>query len=498
MYKSRASQGLTIAKEEESSREAVKYGLLANKNSLLFTKLPNSLFSSTPQTPPSSPVEGSFSNAVQCCSSTQHNLSGHSTQEANRKPSTASTISSSSSFLSLRSWTSNTTKGSSIFSSFSASTPTVNVVPASCTKSKPKTSSFSVKPANLGGNPLCPNQLAILDLVTYYDVVNMCVSARTSPIVKIDHSNVTYTDSLARSSFHSTKASNRLHASTSTCAHQQLSSAAEPNADAISSRRKNTRRIRKFVMSKDVSLNCFERKFLHKLMLECFESPFDDDFEYVAPQQSRRASAPSLMTSDSNSNITEHSRGSESTHLTSPEISQSISDQGEDKLSIDDACLHVELVHSVDHGNLHALLTNILNSSNAPDSPSSASKQPLQQSHSDTSSSSPWVASIHPNYSNPSSTMTLTQAKKKQMYDTYINSASSSKKSSSPNKSSLRYQSFDEALLSSTNSGSPALGKTACMQPTTPLATQTLNIAPATAGLKASRSNMWGKRIAIF
>lgn len=81
---------------------------------------------------------------------------------------------------------------------------------------------------------------AILDLLQYYHVVNMCTSARVSKS-KALLTHITYSTTTAEQG-------------------------------------PSTRRIRRFIMDPNVSLLTFDRDFLNNLMLERFESPFNDDF----------------------------------------------------------------------------------------------------------------------------------------------------------------------------------------------------------------------------
>lgn len=352
----------TINAEMENS--SFKYGLLANNNSLLFTKFPTSLFSSTPLTPPSSPVQSTFSQEFSiskdcgCDPLDKDMICTPSVSSATSK--------SSSSFLSLKSFASSTSKAFSLSSSFSFSSSTTSF---STSSSIPVTKKDAqVKPQNLGGKPLCPTQLAILDLVTYFDVVNMCVSARTSPVITIENSNIKYTDSLEPSRMKLTSGNPKIRKN-SACSINSDSS--QVFSDQSRPKRKNIRRIRKFLMSQDVSLACFERKFLQKLMLECFESPFDDEYEYPGPQSITPASpiaSSSYFSSTkfdfSNTNINNINTSLSNTTAVSPDMS--------------DSCLHIELIHPVEHGNLHAMLTSILHKDKRNENLSTQIAPPIQ------------------------------------------------------------------------------------------------------------------------
>lgn len=368
-----------------ADKESVQYGLLANKNSLLFTKLPNSLFMSHTTTPSSSPVDisplhqtcpcyqdmnQSFDN---CTVSTKFSKSNYAfkphTQTAQDstlskslpQPSQSTNkIPPSKSFSSLKGFTSRTaSKASSLFSSLSGSSSTTSL--DSLAPAERRKVASKVSPPNLGGKPLCPTQLAILDLVTYFDVVNMCVCAKTSPPIKIEHSDVNYTNSLQQSSLAS-----------ASCRSSQVpvvpQSISKKQVLAHPYNRKNIRKIRRFIMDKNVSICCFERQFLYKLMLECFENPFEDSnepLEVVASQSNYTTdlgshSNASGFSKDISKDDARPEQLAFNVKTQSPFHKSSIENTKMEYNELGDPCLHVELIHPVEHGNLYYMLSNIL------------------------------------------------------------------------------------------------------------------------------------------
>lgn len=366
--------------------EPVQYGLLANKNSLLFTKLPNSLFMSHTMTPSSSPVDASplhqtcpcyqdmnqsFENCTVSTKFFKNNYAFKShtppTQNSTLSKSlpqpsqSTNTIPPSKSFSSLKGITSRTaSKASSLFSLLSGSSSTTSLdslIPAERRKVASK-----VSPPNLGGKPLCPTQLAILDLVTYFDVVNMCVCAKTSPPIKIEHSDVNYTNSLQQSSLASAN-----WRSSQVSVMPQSVSKKQPVAHPYN--RKDIRKIRRFIMDKNVSICCFERQFLYKLMLECFENPFEDShepLEIVASQSNytttdlRSLPIESGFSKDISKNDASPEQLAFNVKAQSPFHKSSIESTKLEYNELGDPCLHVELIHPVEHGNLYYMLSNIL------------------------------------------------------------------------------------------------------------------------------------------
>lgn len=369
----------------------IKYSLLANKNKLLFTKLPNALFS-TPQTPPSTPVSETFQ--IGTCCDTQHTVNSPSPRA--QTPVSGSIFSKISNMpiFDPRSWsffnTNNFFSSSSSSSSFSSQDTVSNVKP----KPTLLINKHSVQPPNLGGKLLCPNQIAILDLVTYFDVVNMCVSAQTSPIVKISSSDVCYSES-----------------STSIIHQQQEQEQQEQEAaQRHLKRKKNTRKLRKFIMSKEVSLDCFERKFLHRLMLECFESPFDEDLmdssndtnpnapnvsctlstDPIPTRRLEHVQSPIVSADESSSSyqLSLHQMPSTTSLNSTKTLHMNTDDANLPKTSYydnnasssaiiqqpDDNCLHVQLVHPA--GNVHEMLTNYLSTKIPPTPMASVNSSP--------------------------------------------------------------------------------------------------------------------------
>lgn len=199
------------------------YGLLAYKNSLLFTKLPFSLFS---------------------------------------KPTTSS------------------------------SSPSIT------TKSKAK-----LNPTSLCDEPYSTTDAAILDLIQYYHLVNMCVSARVAKSEAL-MTDITY--SAAPPAVQAVVAQPMV-AETSTSS--IVTTKPVPVQTAIpprrehrdSSKQPSPRRIRRYLMRTDISLACFERSFLNELMLQHFESPFEDQpsSSSFSPSSSLAATSPSSLTSAS-------------------------------------------------------------------------------------------------------------------------------------------------------------------------------------------------------
>lgn len=153
--------------------------------------------------------------------------------------------------------------------------------------SKPASATASVvspnkpKPSKLHPSSLCDvcyseDQVAVLDLIQYYHVVNMCTNARVcASSTAVLSTNISYCDAAA---VHDQRVPPRpipvpRPATRGSTAYKTQSRQEHPSQTAHIS----ARRIRKFIMRKDISLVSFDRDFLHALMLEKFESPFSDD-----------------------------------------------------------------------------------------------------------------------------------------------------------------------------------------------------------------------------
>lgn len=179
--------------------------------------------------------------------------------------------------------------------------------------------------ACLGDAGYSKTDAAILDLIQYYHLVNMCVSARVAKSEAL-LTDITYTAAPAPAPHppHPLVADT---ASSSTTAivftkPVPVQTPAPPRKqprDPSKQSHPSPRRIRRYLMRADISLACFERSFLNELMLLHFESPFEDSSSTPSPSPaSSAASSPSTSPSTSPSSAA-------SSPLTSPTTSVSSS-----------------------------------------------------------------------------------------------------------------------------------------------------------------------------
>lgn len=452
-----------LSDDTNPEEDPVQYGLLANKNSLLFTRLPNSLFS-LHTLDFENPESRSKITGSQISSVSSHISEGqYGSQKCQcSTPNSTKTVSSSKSFSSLKGFASRTTsKASTIFSSLSFSSSTSSLK-TSISQTPKETAFAEANPRKTissdfeSRNSPCTTQLAILDLVTYFDLVNMYVCAKVSPPIKFEQSDVTYTTSLepsvlSKKSKHDDSDSRR----SSCCSSEPCPISKSENGNTARTpqsirKLKQARKIRKFMMSEDVLLTCFERKFLHKIILEYFENPFDDGYEHPVsdktepsseiaantaelslpplisllssntaqsgstpvlkmeknnsgfenseiPKQSAQSENPNLSINSftkptvqkgrtaillnqqkigQSKNTIENSLSNYSTNATSTSTNTSTTNKSARHNNtynscansivptLGDSCLHVELVHPVEHGNLHFILASILDKDN--------------------------------------------------------------------------------------------------------------------------------------
>lgn len=139
---------------------------------------------------------------------------------------------------------------------------------------KPSTASLAavskLHPQSLSPVSYCETDAAILDLIQYYHLVNMCISARVSKSHALS-TNINYTDSHLCTSPKSSQTGAAAAQTTSLSPATEASSLTSPRKKSLS-----PRKIRKFIMRPEISLLSFDREFLNQLMLQNFESPFDD------------------------------------------------------------------------------------------------------------------------------------------------------------------------------------------------------------------------------
>lgn len=166
--------------------------------------------------------------------------------------------------------------------------------------------SFSLNSSPSKLNPTClcavnysPTTAAILDLIQYYHLVNMCLSASVCKSEAAVDADIVYTEGKAFVSRANSGGGNRtevelkdsqprpepkLNISAQNLQPRLTKGRITCNTKATSSPTiitTSSRKIRKYIMSPEISLGTFDREFLHQLMLQKFESPFEDDFQVL-------------------------------------------------------------------------------------------------------------------------------------------------------------------------------------------------------------------------